>query len=171
MLRFTLTLVLLAPMVVISASLPPNWQLVGEAELKFFWFPVYDARLYSPEGDDPGIEGPLILSLQYHRPISRDKLLSETRRQLQNQKHELEAIDQWLEQLADIWPSVEADDQLAFHINESGSGAFFYNGQWIGSIHEPDFSQAFAGIWLSSDSPYPAKARQLRGDPANAISE
>lgn len=151
-----------------SPAYPKHLQKVGEAQLQWLWWPVYEARLFSASGKFQALHGPLLLQLHYHRDISRTDLLETTAELLQSDAGktaaENAAVPEWMQQLAAIWPDVRADDQLSFFLSDEGRGHFYFNGQWLGAIDDPRFGPAFLNIWLADNSRYPALSRRLRGD-------
>lgn len=146
-----------------SVGVPSDWEKVGEAELKVLWFRIYDAELFTPNGGFGTMEGPLMLTLNYKRDISKTDLLKETKDQLRLFASD-EKIKSWSLKLGRIWPEIKQGDQLSFLIDDNRQGHFFYNQSWIGSITETAFSRAFISIWLSDNSSYPSLAKKLRGE-------
>jgi hypothetical protein len=147
---------------VLGQTLPQNWKRVGEAELSILWFDVYNAALLSPDGRYLGTNTPLILTLNYRRNISQRDLLKETQKQIKKFARTAQTA-QWLSKLSQVWPDIQKGDQLAFWVDQASTGHFFYNKNWIGSLQDPAFSDAFIQIWLSDKSSYPDLAKKLRG--------
>lgn len=147
----------------VAKPLPQNLKLIGEAELKVLWFRVYNARLESPEGTFVSESMPLLLTLEYQRNISKQKLLEETRSQWQ--RAGIDPHDQalWLTSLNELWPDIRRHDSLSFYQDSDGYGYFYYNQRYLGSIRNNRFSRAFLDIWLSDNSDFPQLTRQLTG--------
>lgn len=161
--RALVLLLVALPVYASALALPQNWKKVGEADLKILWFDVYHAELLVPEGEFSGVEGPLLLRLNYKRNIQQTDLIEETEEQLLKFANPAR-IQQWVTELESFWPSVKEGEQLAFQIDASGRGHFFYNGKWIGSMQDTDFGLAFISIWLSDKSSFPRLAKKLRGE-------
>jgi hypothetical protein len=155
-------LLLFCSVEVLGQTLPQNWKRIGEAELSILWFDVYNAELLSADGRYTGVKNPLILKLNYHRNISQHDLLKETQKQIE-QFARTGQTQQWLAKLSQIWPDIQKGDQLTFWVDQKSTGHFFYNENWIGSLQDPAFSDAFIQIWLSDNSSYPDLAKKLRG--------
>ncbi|MBN0987509.1 hypothetical protein [Amphritea pacifica] len=147
----------------VATPLPKNMKVVGEAELKVLWLSIYRARLASPQGSFVSASMPLLLTLEYQRDVSKQSLLDETRRQWQ--KAGIAPDDQalWLRSLATLWLDVEDQDSLGFYQDADGYGHFYHNQNYLGSIRDNRFCQAFLGIWLSDNSDFPGFTRQLTG--------
>lgn len=141
----------------------PDWlHSVGHAELRVFFMKIYRAELYSATGRYEKLQGPLMLRLTYRRDISSSRLVSETRKQIGDLPGE--QLDRWMARLANMWPNLEEGDDLTFYMDPGGWGHFHHNGQYIGSLEDRAFTEAFMNIWLADDSAYPKLTRKLRGE-------
>lgn len=142
---------------------PPShtrWPDVGTATLTWGFWTVYHSTLKTPSGQYLSPQTPLALSIDYQMDIDKDDLLSETDKQWKHLKVDAEKRQNWLKVLAEIWPDVKENDNLTFVINQSG-GTFFHNGNAIGDIADPQLSQGFVDIWLSTDTKYPKLRKKL----------
>ncbi|WP_051202076.1 chalcone isomerase family protein [Ferrimonas senticii] len=138
-------------------------QLVGQTKLKILWFSIYRAKLYTPSGRFEGVQAPLYLELNYLRDIDADELLDHTAKEWRKLGQVSDAqASHWLAKLKAIWPNIRDGDQLLFALT-THSGAFYYNGNFIGDLTDPSFGPAFAAIWLDENASYPKSRRQLVG--------
>ncbi|MGY3885559.1 chalcone isomerase family protein [Aeromonas aquatica] len=152
----------------VQASTAPWQQLrpVGQGEMSWLWFKLYDATLYSESGHyEPG-RYPQALTITYAKSISRQDLLAVTGQEWQrlgvgNQDQRR----RWLQQLATLWPDVSSGDALTFYVDDAGLGHFWWRDKPLGSMPDPQFSAAFLAIWLADNSRDPALTRRLRGQP------
>lgn len=161
--QYTVLLLIFFPLLVYAQVLPNNWKLIGQAELNVLWFDIYQAQLLSSTGQYQGDSQPLLLKLNYQRDISKEELLRVTRKEIAKFASK-EKADIWINNLDKIWLDIKEGDELSFWIDNAGVGHFFFKDRWIGSIAEPEFSQAFIQIWLSDRSSYPKLAKQLKGE-------
>ena len=143
------------------------WQLlrtVGQGEMNWLWFKLYDATLYSQSGRyEPG-NYPQALTLTYARDIERSDLLTATAEEWQRLELGSDVDRQrWIGQLAALWPDVGAGDRLTFYVDEAGVGHFWWHDQPLGTLADPQFSAAFLAIWLADNSRDPTLTRRLRG--------
>ncbi len=126
-------------------------RLAGEGKLTWLGFHVYDARLYAPAGFD--VSNPyaqqFVLELTYARKLEGKAIAEASRDEMQRlaigsaEKH-----TQWLAQMEKLFPNVEKGRRIA-GVNQPGKGARFYvDGNFVGSVDEPDFARAFFAIWL-----------------------
>lgn len=105
-----------------QASAVPWQQLrpVGQGEMNWLWFKLYDATLYSESGRYQPSHYPQALTLTYARAIEREDLLSATAKEWQRLGLGSDADRQrWLGQLATLWPDVAAGDRLTFYVDEA----------------------------------------------------
>ena len=146
---------------------PVPWQslrTVGQGEMEWLWFKLYDATFYSHSGRYQPGDYPQALTLTYARAISRQDLLSATADEWQRLGLGSESQrQQWLRQLAGFWPDVAAGDQLTFYIDAEGKGHFWWQDKPLGTLADPHFSSAFLAIWLADNSLDPVLTRRLRG--------
>ncbi|MCF3096126.1 hypothetical protein EHZ86_02045 [Aeromonas australiensis] len=152
----------------VHASAAPWQQLrpVGQGEMNWLWFKLYDATFYSASGRYQPGHYPQALTLTYARTIGREDLLSATAAEWQRLGlGTVPERQRWLDQLAALWPDVQAGDQLAFYVDKGGVGHFWWQERPLGTLADPNFSAAFLAIWLADNSRNPALTRRLRGQP------
>lgn len=137
---------------------------VGSTTLKWMFFTVYDSALFSPDGIFRGIEPGLALRIDYHRAISRDRLLQTTRDQWRKLGlYQGARSESWLVQLQALWPDVSKGDSIAVYVEPDGTASFYYNQELAGVLADPDFARHFLAIWLAENSSFPALRDQLVG--------
>ena len=137
---------------------------IGNARLKVLFWTIYDCYLYSEDGVYRGVEPNLTLRIDYRRRIRKEDLVAHTKIELQKQGLYTETTEPWLTALAGIWPDIEKGDRILLQVTESLASKFFFNGQLVGSISDPAFTERFVAIWLSENSSYPAQREQLIGN-------
>lgn len=154
----------LSPPVLASAAPWLQLRPVGQGEMNWLWFKLYDATFYSHNGRYQPGDYPQALTLTYARAIARQDLLSATADEWQRLGLGSETQrQQWLHQLAGFWPDVAAGDRLTFYIDAEGKGHFWWQDKPLGTLADPQFSAAFLAIWLADNSRDPALTRRLRG--------
>lgn len=145
------------------ANVPNGLTEIGAARLKVFFWTIYDSYLYSEDGIYRGVEPNLTLRIDYRRRIGSKDLVDRTRSEWQKQGLYSEAAEPWLDKLNGMWPDIEKGDQLLLQVTEEFASRFVFNGQVVGSISDPAFTERFLAIWLSEKSSYPAHRKQLLG--------
>jgi hypothetical protein len=126
-------------------------RLAGEGKLTWLGFHVYDARLYAPAGFDVGnpFAQQFVLELTYARKLEGKAIAEASRDEMQRLAFgTAEQQARWLAQMEKLFPDVEKGRRIA-GVNQPGKGARFYvDGNFVGSVDEPDFARAFFAIWL-----------------------
>ncbi|TQV73169.1 hypothetical protein FLL45_17125 [Aliikangiella marina] len=150
-----------------SAEMPKDLKLVGESNLSVWWWDIYDAQLFTESGRYQTEELPLLLSITYNRDIDSADLIDETDSQWERFKIDEKQRKAWVEQLTGLWPDVRKDDNISFHIDKLGNCHFYFNGEFIGTVSDPNFSTSFSAIWLAENSAYPKMTQRLTGRNSN----
>jgi hypothetical protein len=136
-------------------------RLAGTGRLTWYGFHVYDAALFVPPGFDiaNAIAQPFVLELTYARRLDGKGIAEASRDEIARLGFGSESQrTRWHEQMLQLFPSVEKGRKLA-GVNVPGAGArFYFDGQFIGAIEDPDFARAFFAIWLDERT----RAPQLR---------
>lgn len=138
-------------------------QLVGQARLQFLFWPVYDSSLYSADGSYQEGQRPLRLEITYLRDIAADDLVARTAVEWEAQGLFHSDQQQWLQDLAKLWPDVRAGDTLALELNASERSTFYHNGRELGGPQGTAFGRHFLAIWLSPETSRPEIRRELIG--------
>ncbi|MEH6633974.1 MAG: chalcone isomerase family protein [Halioglobus sp.] len=159
--RNLLLLLLLQPLLALGQS--EHLLLVGQAQLKFLLWPIYDSRLYSTDGSYRDRQRPLRLEIQYLRDIDANDLVARTGAEWQQQSVPVNKQERWLQTLSDLWPDVSKNDVLTLHIDLNDQSTFYRNGSRLGAIDDPEFGQHFLDIWLSPETSRPELRQALLG--------
>lgn len=162
MLKWLLSLFLLFFLYPIQAM--PELQMVGEGNYRYFLWNVYEARLYTEQGEfsDYQQSTPTLLELTYQRSITKQQFIDATVDQWQHLGHSSDADQQqWAEQLQTIWQDVSKGDRLSALLQPDMSVEFFMNDNPTGRIAHAAFGPAFFDIWLHPDTSAPGLRRQL----------
>jgi hypothetical protein len=139
-------------------------QLVGEARLQVLFWSIYDSRLYTADGDYQSGERPVRLEIQYLRSVSASDLVARTSLEWEQLGLQHERQSDWLATLASLWPDIRENDTLALELDQNNRTTFYYNGQSLGRIDDPDFGRHFLAIWLSPETSRPELRLALLGD-------
>jgi len=140
-----------------------NLKLVGQARLQYLFWPIYESRLYSPDGSYHESTRPLRLEIEYLRDIEAVELVEQTRSEWQRLPRVPAARQLWLEELSGLLPDVRPGDVLAVELDHREQSLFFCNDQYLGRITDPAFGRNFLAIWLSPESSRPELRRSLIG--------
>ena len=146
----------------------PSWvvtspSLVGEARFRLFFFDIYHASLFAPDGQYDGT-APYALKLSYMRDVSSQIIteasLDEMRRQGVGNKEGLMEWANWMEQ---YFPDMQNGDEAIMVALPEGGMSFYHNSEKRGQTDDLEFAKAFFAIWLSDDALKPDLSRRLRG--------
>lgn len=138
----------------------PGWQSVGQAQLRWGFWVIYDSELRTPDGTYRGIQPDLALLIRYRIDIDKKDLLDATDEQWQHLSIDPLNRRQWLQQLAKIWPDVKKGERLVFVLTERG-GAFYLDERLLGKVKSSEMATAFISIWLAPQTAYPKIRTQL----------
>jgi hypothetical protein len=137
---------------------------VGSARMNVLFWDVYDARLLAPDGHLKS-GGPFALELTYLRDLDGAKIAERSIEEMRKQGFSDEmTLARWYEWLANLIPDVGEQDQIVGLADEKGSAQFFFNGDLLGVIEEPEFTRRFFDIWLGEKSSEPNLRQQLLGE-------
>ncbi|MCO7187833.1 MULTISPECIES: chalcone isomerase family protein [unclassified Pseudoalteromonas] len=165
-----------------TATQLPTLELRGTAELRYLFWDIYSAALYTSGGRYQETEFPQVLKLTYKRDIEAQELVDATREQWQKQKLKLDNSEQWLRQLGQLWPDIRKGNQLILVVDKEQQSRFYFrpeapetlkvslsesalkeSARFLGAINDSAFGPAFLGIWLSEKTTEPKLRKQLIG--------
>ncbi len=134
---------------------------VGEARFSRYFWDIYDATLYAPDGKWQN-KPPFALTLVYLRDIEGKQIAKHSIKEMKKQGLDDEQKSQrWQTQMQDIFPDISNNDVLTGIATKNNSTQFFYNGEAIGTIEDTDFTQRFFDIWLGENTSEPEFREQL----------
>ncbi len=137
--------------------------LLGEGELTWFLFHVYDAALYV-SGTQYNPKQPFALAIRYQRSFSSAELAKTSLREMIRLAHpDSKEREQWQMELQRAFPNVHAGDVLV-GLYTPQSTAFYFNGKLFSRIENPSFGPAFFAIWLSPQTQVPGLRKKLLGE-------
>lgn len=138
--------------------------LAAGGRLTWYGLHVYDAALYAPptfDLADPAAHR-FVLELTYARRLDGKGIAQASRDEIERLGFGSDAQRaRWHEQMLRLFPDVERGRRLA-GVNLPGAGArFYFEGQLLGSIDDPDFARAFFAIWLDERTRAPKLRESL----------
>ena len=136
----------------------------GETKLRVLGLSIYTGSVWSSDErftSESGA-GPLLLSIEYHRNVSKARIIKSTDKEWSR----FGRIDDykrqsWLAALNRILPDVAAGDSLSSLVMAGGETTFYLGDVAIGTVSDPEFGPAFLAIWLDPDSRFPKQRRKL----------
>ncbi|TDL93740.1 hypothetical protein EBP26_15365 [Stutzerimonas stutzeri ATCC 17588 = LMG 11199] len=144
----------------------PDARLVGEGQLRFFGFRIYDARLWSPTSPLRP-QTPFALELTYHRAISRDDFVRTSLEEIQRLAGatlDSRQLRQWRVEMQQAFVDVTPGERIT-GVYLPGQGCRFYvNDRLHHEVTDPLFAEAFFAIWLDPRSRDQKLRRNLLGE-------
>lgn len=132
--------------------------------MTFWGFELYDARLWTQQGFEPGRFGAhsFALELNYLRRLDGQAI---ARRSLDEMRRVGRFTDsqaqEWLARMRELFPDVRSGDRIT-GVHKAGEGAeFWFNGQRRGLVADPQFAELFFGIWLHPNTSAPDLRERL----------
>ncbi len=155
-----------------SISLAAPWQdleLVGQGKLSVLFWDIYNAQLFSADGQYQPGQYPLALKLTYLRDFKKKQLISETEKQWEKLGIANDGSRQaWIKELERLWPDVAKRDAITLFIDQDSNSYFYHNQTQLGKIQDSAFCEAFLAIWLSEGTSAPEVREQLiAGQPSD----
>ena len=141
----------------------PDVEAVGSARLQVLFWKIYDAQLYAPDGVWSS-EQPYALSLSYLRSFKGQDIVDRSIDEIASQGFtDSELLSRWRDQLIQIIPDVDSKTNITGVVDAQGHSLFYKNGELVGSVEDPLFSEKFFGIWLSEKTSEPSMRVNLIG--------
>ena len=138
---------------------------LGQATYRFLFMDIYEASLAVSSKDFSFPQTvPFELTLTYKRNFRKKSIMAETLKQWRLQGIAPQAG--WITKLEALIPDVQAGDALVLLVDANYTSHVSLNDTPLGSVSDPAFSKAFAGIWLAAETTHPEFRKQLlRGRP------
>lgn len=150
----------------VAASDLPQARIAGQGAFSWFGMKIYDARLWVGDaGYAPG--APFALELRYARSLSGARIADASDDQMEkNGAGTSSQRATWLREMRAIFPDVKEGSTITGVFLPGGTVRFHLDGKALGTIAEPGFAQAFAGIWLGRATTAPRLRESLLKDAA-----
>ncbi len=139
----------------------PALKLRGGGLLRMFGFQIYNSYLWTPDGGAFDGKKPYVLDIQYLRNFEGKKLAERSIDEMRGLGIGGDtAYVKWLADMIRVFPDVKPNDRLTGVFTANRTAKFFHNGKLTGEVNDPEFADAFFGIWLHEKSSQP-KLRAL----------
>jgi len=143
----------------------PNTKKVGEGRLSVFFWDVFDAVLYAPNGHwNPQM--PYALSIRYFREIEGTYIAERSVEEMKKQGYSnAKVLEEWYKKMLAVFPDVKDGTELTALFTSNKTTVFYQNGKPIGTVNDPLFGKHFFDIWLGEKTSEPALRKALLGEP------
>ncbi|MDB2415453.1 chalcone isomerase family protein [Rickettsiales bacterium] len=140
-----------------------NQKLVGQGSLYYFFWHIYDVKLYSQDGKF-SFDKPFSLKLEYKRKLYGNKIADRSTEEIRGLGFKDEVkLAAWHAQMKDIFPDVNDGINLTGIYKPNQPTVFYKNNKQIGTIKDPEFGKWFFGIWLNKETSEPKLRKSLIG--------
>lgn len=146
-----------------ACNLMQSCRMIGQGQLRWWGFHVYDAALWSPSGRWQA-QAPYALDIRYARRVTGAQLAETSVDELRRLGIGDEAaLARWGAAMRKLFPDVAPGSRLiGVHVPQRG--ALFYSATaYLGAIEEPEFARGFFAIWLDPRTQTPDLRAALLG--------
>lgn len=128
----------------------PSLKVRGGGLLRMYGFQIYNAYLWTPDGGAFDRNKPFALDIEYLRNFEGKALAERSIDEKRAQGIGNEAVyAKWLAEMIRVFPNVKPNDRLTGVATAQRTARFFHNGKFTGEVTDPEFTDAFFGIWLN----------------------
>ncbi|MCG7521154.1 hypothetical protein [Ruegeria sp. Ofav3-42] len=157
-----LSLTLLAPGGLAASTVTdqlPNAELRGSATFRYLGLPIYDAKLYTPDGAAFSWNENFGLQLTYRKNLKQKALVESTLDEIERQGNSAPSQAQ----LEQCFQAVsKGDSYLAISEGPNAVG-FWRNGRKTCTLTNPGVKKSFMSIFLGNNTRSASFTRQLKG--------
>lgn len=139
---------------------------VGTGSIRWLGFTIYEAGLWTANGNFNGLTGslPMALHITYRKNIKSGALAERTAREWERLSiYSLDKRKEWQQRLAMIWPSVQPGDSITTLVTADKQTHFYFNNELIQTIKDTEFGIALLSIWLHPNTSQPELRSRLIG--------
>lgn len=148
----------------IIASSVPSAVVRGEATMRWFGLPLYDATLFTQNAEPLDWRDPLALRLTYARTIKREAFMKATINELTRIEGKQSDHPEIARKLEPCFKTANSGDSFVATAENLDELRLWFNNRLTCSISHPDIKQRFLNIWLSDQSRSPKLTKKLRGE-------
>ena len=163
MLKGALAILLLAALPIFAFAKTDEQKLIGQGKLYYFFLHIYDAKLYSENGQI-SFNSPFALELEYKRKLYGDKIADRSAEEIRKLGFKDEVkLAAWHSQMKEVFPDGDDGVKLTGYYEPKKPTIFYKDGKKVGNIKDPEFGKWFFGIWLDENTSEPKLREKLLG--------
>ena len=126
----------------------PDAKLVGEARFEIFFFKIYDAQLFAPDGVYAP-RGVYALRLNYLVDAKEDRIIKQTVKEMKRMKAASHAkIESWVPLMEEAFIDMDEGSFADFIRMADGTLTLAANGKEISRIEDKRLVRALMKLWL-----------------------
>ena len=144
----------------LAAAAPEGMALRGQATVRILGFPLYDARLYTPDGSALDWRRDFGLELTYRRALREHDLVESTVSAMRRQGN----VPPARSALAECYTAVGKGDRFLAVTEGPDRIGFWFNGRRVCTLVQNGIKIGFMSIFLGENSHSPEVTRRLLGE-------
>ena len=142
---------------------------VGSGTYEVAFWEIYDVTLYA-EREPFNYEPPYALAIVYKRSFTGKNIADRSAELIREQGFSDEMrLAGWHNQMVNIFPDVEESTELVGVFTNERHARFYFDGEYIGSIRDPEFGEYFFNIWLGAKTRADKLRRELLGSQSASV--
>lgn len=136
-------------------------QVVGQAMFTYYFWDVYEATLYAPNGNWSETK-PFALALTYQRDFKGRDIAERSVKEMRKQGVEdEEKLKRWGDAMQALFPDVTDGDTLLGIATENQVTHFYRGDTFLGEVEDKEFTKHFFAIWLGEKTSEPDLREKL----------
>lgn len=136
---------------------------IGSVQVRFFGLRLFEAALFTEDGEAFTWNDPFALRLTYDRGFDRDTLLTASIDEMERLEGPRPDHAEIRTKLAECYRTVQRSDSFLAVAEARDAVRFYLNGQRTCRIQHSGIRERLLGIWLSDNARDARMSRQLRG--------
>lgn len=128
----------------------------GTGSLRVLLMKAYDASLWT-DAARWSMQSPFALTLKYHFNCSASDIVDRAIEEIKASSPNLSTttLTRYRQLIGSLLPGARSGDEMTGLYTPDGTVRFFVDGQKTGEVKDPQFAQAFFGMWLSPQTSEP----------------
>lgn len=144
-----------------------NWQKINEIDYTWGPFKIYRIALFSETGEYQAGIRPLMLSLEYAKPVEGRDFAMSIGRSWENLGINLPQSEALIDRLKKQFPNLKAGDKLSY-IALQDHGYFVLNDTVLSEAFSREVNDAIVAIWLDPQTELSAELTLKKGEKSTA---
>ena len=142
------------------AQVPQGYEQLSKAEFRYFGLKLYDARLFTDQGNAFDWNNDFALEITYARRFTQNSLVRSTMDEIQRVGRKSPNTEVWNK----CFRTVQKGHKYLATTQGADQIEFALNGKKTCSLKYPDIARSFMGIFLGQDTRSARFTQALRGE-------
>jgi hypothetical protein len=134
----------------------------GTGKMRILLMTAYDASLWT-DASKWSMQVPFALNITYHFACTSSDIVDRLLDEMSHSSPNIGSatLAHYRSMIAGLFTDVKSGDHTTGLYTPDGTIRFFHDGQQTGQVRDPQFAQAFFGIWLSPQTSEPDMRQNL----------